>query len=448
MVMLTMASYALAAQVWEENYSKALEATQKGDWAAARDAFKAAIANRPEDSNKPSRLSGSITDPVMWRKGAPYSPNFGAAYAAYKLGMDTSDQARKTELISEAAKEFDMLVKMNQISAETLNLLKKSYTYLDNSAALEALSEVEPNGWEIDTALMQRSDIVESTPRSVEGDKVNPETSSNQARRTAVETEGGVTMIPLTAPELPNFRDFLPEGKVPVVETKYALIIGNSETRLEDFKIDHAASDAMHVQANLLESAGYAETNVTTLTNVTASQLNDGIRAFIEALPNDATVFIYFSGVGVSVDGKDYLAGTDTEFATDVAKMVPKRTLYDGLLGKGASVFAFYQTDRSMVTGNYFGQERTLAGRLAETHSTISGQKVYSIVKEGERIGLYTNAMCEILQYFLTNQVPVGEFCWQVFYRMRRGEEVLGGGGSYQTPTLPRIINMPEDAKF
>ena len=47
-----------------------------------------------------------------------------------------------------------------------------------------------------------------------------------------------------------------------------------------------------------------------------------------------------------------------------------------------------------------------------------------------------------------SNRIPILEFGWQVFYKMKRGGSGTTGGGSRQTPTLPVLTNMASDARF
>jgi hypothetical protein len=53
-----------------------------------------------------------------------------------------------------------------------------------------------------------------------------------------------------------------------------------------------------------------------------------------------------------------------------------------------------------------------------------------------------------VLAEIRSNQIPIQEFGWQVFYRMRRAGTGNFGGGSNQTCTLPVLINIGSDAKF
>lgn len=81
--------------------------------------------------------------------------------------------------------------------------------------------------------------------------------------------------------------------------------------------------------------------------------------------------------------------------------------------------------------------------------ATIPGGKVSSIMKGGKAVGLFTDAFGNALQAMRTNKVPILEFGWQVFEKIRSG----GGsgalaGGSAQVPTLPSYTNMSADTRF
>jgi hypothetical protein len=164
-------------------------------------------------------------------------------------------------------------------------------------------------------------------------------------------------------------------------------------------------------------------------------------RAIAERMPADGTLFIYFSGAGYNIGGKDYFAGIDAETAQDSSHMVAVSDIYRLFISKGASIFAFTQVSRTIDAGLYFGKETPLFGRVAQSHATIPGEPINALVTGGKTVGAYTQAVVDILTDFRSNQVPVTEFVWQVFYRMRRG-------GGPQTPTLPVLTVMSADARF
>ena len=167
-----------------------------------------------------------------------------------------------------------------------------------------------------------------------------------------------------------------------------------------------------------------------------------------ERLPQDATVFIYFTGAGFNISGKDYYAGVDAESPSDSSHMVAVSEVYGHFMRKGARIFAFNQAHRPIIEGRYFGMETPMVGAIAQSHATVQGKNVYSIVSGGNQVGLYSRAISAILSDWRSNQVPITEFVWQVFYYIRRGGVNETGGGSQQTPTLPVISLMGSDARF
>jgi hypothetical protein len=80
--------------------------------------------------------------------------------------------------------------------------------------------------------------------------------------------------------------------------------------------------------------------------------------------------------------------------------------------------------------------------------STMPGSEVASMVRDGRATGVFTDAMAGVMSDLRSNSLPVLEFAWQVFYRVRRGDTGLTGGGSRQTPTLPVFHNIAADARF
>jgi hypothetical protein len=128
--------------------------------------------------------------------------------------------------------------------------------------------------------------------------------------------------------------------------------------------------------------------------------------------------------------------------------MVAKMELYRLFMAKGARIFAFFQVNRTVANGRYFGMEVPLVGSMAQCQATIPGDTVQSFVRNGKTRGVYTDALAATLGEFRSNRVPIQEFGWQVFYRIRRGDSGSMGGGSRQTPTLPVLTNLASDARF
>src|SRR5690242_11262650 len=106
-VLLVLAgAMAGAQQPWMTAYDKGLHAARAADWVDARAAFLQAIAYRPEDTSSPTTLPGPVSDRRQWRDGAPYSPNFLAAYAEYRIGAGAAKPDDGRSALQTAASEF------------------------------------------------------------------------------------------------------------------------------------------------------------------------------------------------------------------------------------------------------------------------------------------------------------------------------------------------------
>ncbi len=235
---------------------------------------------------------------------------------------------------------------------------------------------------------------------------------------------------------------------VPAMPTKFALIIGNSESKMENGQMPFASDDAMAVRKALTENAGYADDNIEVVANATAAQMAATVNALASRLDDKSTVFMYFSGVGENVDGKDFLAGVDSDIANDASTMISKDDVYKAFMLKGARIFAFYQCNRPIVDGHFFGSEVPMVGSIAQMQATLPGQSVYGVNTNGKLEGLFTVSFIDTLSQIRSNQTPILDFGWQVFYSMRRGGTGQEGGSSNQSPTLPVPTNMASDARF
>jgi len=439
-------------QGWSQAYEKGLAEAKAGNWASARASFKQAAAYRTEDVPNPTNLPGPATERRQWRNGAPYSPNFLSAYSAYRIGAGMAGNAR-AEQFRTAASEMEALLAKGQLSAESFYYLNAIYVALGDTEKRVKLDE------RFSASAGKLNFKVDTEPLAPEEVSAVAEMMSQAApvvTQPPITTPPGVTNPgnpPSNPPALPSNPGTIGTPglgtRVPIVGSKYALVIGNSESKIANMAVPFSSEDAQRVREGLAMNAGYPEENIDLVLNATASQIMASARAMAERISNDATIFIYFSGTGVNIDGKDYLAGVDSESATDSSSMVAKGELLKVFMDKGARVFSFFQVHRTMTSpGRYFGMEVPLFGRLAQAQATMPGEMVHSFVKDGRTVGIYTDALVASLQEFRTNQVPILEFGWQVFYRMRRGGAGNDGGGSRQTPTLPVVTNLASNAVF
>lgn len=430
-VLLAVASLSFG-QAWSDAYSKGLQAIRDGKWMEARTAFQSAIALRAEDFSSPTRLPGPVTEQRTWRNGAPYSPNFGAAYAGFKAAVASTNDEERTTLMRTVASEFEAILAKNQNSRETFFFLAQAYSNLRDVAKQRDLETkfAGQNGrfaWRVDSEILAPED--KASLDQLAGVGATPGQTANN-----VITPGSNSATPL--------------GPAVARQDKFALLIGNTETQLEGMKVPFAASDVMFLREKLVQFAGYQETNVEVVANATAAQMRATAQAMAERVTPGSTVFLFFSGVGANLDGRDFFAGVDTASATDSATMMAKAELYRLFISKGCKIFAFYQVNRPVTAGRFFGQETPMVGAIAQTQATLPGGTVNPIVRNGQTVGLFTDAIGGVLGEFRSNQVPITEFGWRVFNWMRGGRGGESGTGSSQTMTLPVIVNMLEDERF
>jgi hypothetical protein len=432
-----------SAQSWMGEYAKGLEAAKTGDWVAARSAFQQAIAYRPEDTDKATILPGPVTEVRRWRNGAPYSPNFLAAYAGYRNGMASKDQAR-TEALTQAAGELEMLLDKGQTSREAFYFLNLIYTALSDAAKRLALesrySGLEGKAtWKVDTEAVSPEE--QAAIGNMGGTGTNPVKVIPKTVDPSKPTEPGKTTTP--------GGTFTPlVGPVAQIPTKYALVIGNGDSMIKDMSLPFAADDAQLVREALTTNAGYPEQNVDLVINATAAQIMNSAQALAQRVDENATVTIFFSGVGVNSGGKDYLAGVDADSVMATGAMASKAEILKLFLSRGAKVFSFFQVHRPIASGRYFGQEVPMVGQLSQMQANIPGEMVQSFVQNGRTVGLFTYSLTRVMGEQRSNQLPILEFGWQVFNKMRRGDTGTTGGSSRQTCTLPVLTNLAADARF
>jgi len=235
---------------------------------------------------------------------------------------------------------------------------------------------------------------------------------------------------------------------VPTIDTKYALIIGNSHSKMDGGEMSFAGDDAQLMRQSLVQSAGYLDQNIELVIDATSAQIAATVNALASRVADKGTVFIYFSGVGANIDGKDYLAGVDTDVSNDSSTMIPKDDIYKAFMLKGARIYAFYQCNRPIVDGHFFGSEIPQVGCISQMEATLPGQSVYGINTGGKLVGLFTNGFADTLRDIRSNQTPILDFGWQLFYNLRRGDTGQEGGSSNQSPSLPVLTNMASDARF
>lgn len=421
-LLLVCVGLGASAQVWKDAYERGLRLAKQGNWAEAQKAFQEAISDRPEDTQEASTVGAAVTTRTVWRNGAPYSPNFAVAYCSFKLaaGAET-EEARKVHLTA-AIEGFEKLISGGKASAEAMVLLASAYAAAGN---MEQASRVQRALTEMDLAKAYKADteILDPGDLGVISGTAGPGTRPSGSD-------------PLLLPS--RF------GLVPVLDFKYALLIGNSEGGGQDF----AVNDVDILREALIKHAGYAESNIVVLKNADVATIRREAEALAERMPESGTLFLFFSGGGFYDESqkKDFLKGVDSQ-AGRVETMLGKTDLYRVFMSKGATIFAFFQVDRPMsLNGGYFGREVPTLGRIAQCHGTMPGENVHGLSVEGKQYGAYARAMVLTLEDLHSNQIQVDEFCWQVFDRIRSGTGA--GVGGVQVPTLPVVVGMTPSARF
>ncbi len=537
-----IAACALAsAQAWSDSYAKALDALKAERFAEARTLFKQAASLRADDFSGPTSLKGgSVTEPKLWRDGESYSPNFAAAYAAYKLALKTADDAERNALLRVCTAEFKALMAKGQRSREVyyfqnvvLNLLRDDAEVA--ALATNAAANADKMNWKIDSELLSieeraaifgvvaqgkpkpeapkvvepkpdpkpapkepvanKTEAAKPEPNKPEPEKPGPApvkspastdekpvVTTNEPKKTeepkkeTAKEEPKTPKKPVKNPTTDDGPPVLPadsnkpkpapagtatnpvvsrdeymldaNGNVIALDNKYALIIGNSESAMVGGGLSFAVNDARYLEQNLVKLGGYKPENILVLTDVTAQEMLEGAASLAERVPENGVVMLYFSGVGVNLEGKDYLGGVDTAMPTDQTTMVAKTDLFQQFMNRGARIFSFFQVSRPMLGGRYFGQEALQLGAISQMQATIPGGVVSGGMVGGEQLGLFTSAMGRVLNEFKSNRIPILEFGWQVFDKIRGGERGKGAGGATQVPTLPQLTNLAPDSRF
>ncbi|RYG44821.1 caspase family protein, partial [bacterium] len=398
----------------------------------------------PNDSSKPSPLFGSITERRTWRDGAPYSANLLAAYAGMRVTTDLPVGDERNALLKKVAAELEALIGKKQAGQLALLTLIEAYNRLGDT---QARARIQNSPALVDQTWREDLEIV--SPETPGLPQSRP-TNGDPTVTVPTQSVGGQTTTPSTTA---TNHDVPPiAGGVPILANKYALIIGNRESRLPGGGIEYAEDDAMKVREALQNYAGYAPENVQTVLNGTAESIRSAANALANRVGDNAVVLIYFTGVGANLAGRDYLAGADTALTTDIESMVAKEDLYRAFFVKGATVFAFYQANRPLLNNRVFGEEIPATGSISQMQATLAEGSIGFAYQNGRPVGLFTDAFIRALEKFRTNQVPISEFGWEVFYSIRRRATGVntgtGSGSSLQTPTVPSRTGMAADARF
>jgi hypothetical protein len=423
---------AACAQGWVRPYEEGIRLAKAGAWPEAKAKFEEAIRNRPEDTDKASQIGGSLADRRPWREGAPYTPNFGAAYATFKMAADSPDMGIRKERLTEVITRLNALIEKGQVSREGLLFLAAAYAANEQTREAQAtqdrLNAMEPGqGFKVDQEMLDQVDL-------------------GALRGTTIPAGGmGDPRAGATQPnELPRIGIGSATGVVPPLDHKFALLIGNAAGESPDYSVN----DVDILAESLVKHAGYPEANIVSLKDPSVAQIREAATALAERMPDSGTVLIFYAGMGANdvATGKDYIAGSDS--GAGVSSMLAKADLYSAFIPKGSSIFAFFEVDRPLDPQNrYFGMEIPVVGRIIQMQSNSPGERAYATVVDGKQYGAYAFAMTQVMKSMRNNRIPISDFVWATFYEVRKGTNEGGGGGS-QTPTLPVTQTMSTTARF
>lgn len=401
------------AQNWSRPYETGLSEAKRGNWVAAREAFKEAIGHRGQDSDKASQVGLSITDRRPWRDGAPYSPNFAAAYCAFKAAANAPDVTTRRDFLALAIAEFKALIENRQESAESLLFLAAALSAAERSQEASQVQERLMNA--------DQSKLFKVDREVIDFDDMRVLSSVLQGT-------GGVDTVGMSLPSADN-----PFGIVPALDYKFALIVGVS-----DGGHAFATADVDLIKDTLARHAGYAEHRITALKNPTQAEFQSATAALAELLPEGATVLVYFTGPARQTnEGRD-------EVGLAGGSWIPKTDLYSKFVSRGASIFSFFQVDRRRESdGRVFGTDLPQTGRIVQCMGAAPGELATSVNYEDRMHGTYTAGFVQTLARMRNNRVAIGEFAWAVFDVVRKG-----GAGGAQTPTLPIYIGLGSTSRF
>jgi len=430
------------AQNWDQSYQTGLKAGHAGHWMEARQAFLAAEKDRAGDSPKASTLPGSPTDPQRWRDGAPYSPNFLAAYCAYRAGLNSNDLAQQTQLFNTAAGEFSHLLTNGECSRDAFFFLDVIYSRLGDQTKRQALADLAKKQakhltWKVDEEIVAPEEVAAISVAGIGTNQMEAGPghvpSINPSQISAPPVEAGAA---------------LPTPATGVVTGKYALVVGESGTKLGPSQLPYAATDVATVKDSLVNYAGYPANNVVTCVDAPAAGIMEAAKKLATQVPQDGVVLIYFVGPGANLHGKDYLAGADAESLDDPTTMVGKIDLFNLFFAQGARIFAFFEVNRPILNSTFFGSEALRSGAASQMEATIPDSTLTSLMYKGNQVGLFALSFANVLADLRSSRVPIREFGWLVYKAMRTGNSGTDGGSSPQTPTLPMFNMLASDARF
>lgn len=425
---------------WRGAYERGLSLAKAGEWSKAREEFLVAIKSRPNDSANPTPIPGPITERRTWRNGAAYSANLLAAYSGFRAASGLADAEAKSALLRLVASELEALQSRQQLGPNGFFLLGETYGALGETQKRNDLSLQGINrAWREDTEIIAPEQLAVTG-----GDPTSPPIT------TPANLPPNPGTVPPPATPLPGnpVPTFSASGAPVPLASKFALVIGTSQTSITDLAVPFAATDAELVKNELIASGGYPTENVELLQNPTAEQIRTMATLLAGRVTARGTVLIYFTGPGTNISGRDYFIGPDTADLNDTARMVSKLEIVNLFLNKEARVFLFLQSNRRSRNGQIFGNDYPNIGPVGQMSATPPDGMISYMVREGRQVGLFTDAVVNSFRNFRSNQIPLDAFSYFVRDYMLRGNTGTTGGGSRQIATLPVLVGLANDARL
>lgn len=243
--------------------------------------------------------------------------------------------------------------------------------------------------------------------------------------------------------------DTVPTGLVPKNPTKFALLIGNANYGgVGD--MPNAAPDVAALASALKDYAGYVDANVSTLVNATRDEMLTTVSALAQRLPEDAIVFVFFTGQGRynATNGKDFVLGVGD---LGYANAVSKDELLGPLTDRAARLVSVWQTGRPVEGNKAFGAYvPNQPGSFAIWNACAAGQKCYaSADDEGRWHGVFVTQLIEAMKAMPSVAFNVSDLSGKLAGRVREAASAVGARGSGQIPPRPILTNLnPDEALF
>ncbi|MEP0767617.1 MAG: caspase family protein [Fimbriimonadia bacterium] len=422
---------------WVAPYLEGLKAAKEKDWGTARGAFEAAIAIRAEDSGSQVWFKRGPTQRDLWRGGAPYTPNFAAAYCTYRLAVESGDGAVARSHYEDAAKRLAALLSKEQFAPLIYSLLVASYTAMgDEAKKTEVLSDYAQKRAanllkvRVDTEFVLPEDL--AATKKLNG---TPQTGSG-------ETTGPKPAVP---------SDLATAGPVPFNPLKHAILIGNSRYHGSIGDVPNAINDCYLMRDALTKHAGYDPANVVILAEPTYEEMLAGVQQFAAKLPPGAIVFFFYTGAGRvnTADKVDYLIPNGAPNRDAFSSFVRKNDLLYMFVGKAERTIAVFQVDRLQEpNGMCFGDDLPVGGSIAYVRACMTGERCQTKLTASGINGLWASAAAWVLENRMRGpRIAIESFCWEILDRVL-SVNTGARAESRQTPLLPNYSLLSQDATF